>query len=329
MKMVVFDQPGPCEVLKVVEGPEPAPAAGELLVRVAAAGINRADTLHRSGLFPLPAGANPILGVEVAGTVVDIGPGSSTFAVGDRVCGLVDGGGYAELCVMDERLALRVPEALSFPEAAAIPEAYAVAIETLGRSGAVRAGAAIVIHAAASGIGTACLQLARWRGAHVHATAGSGEKLRKLLELGAECVVDRTRTTMWSELEANLPKRGADLVLDCVGGPYLAGNLGLLAHGGELVVIGDLGGSIGSIDIGQVMDKWVTIRGTVLRPRSMDHKARLFVELRETLLPALASRRLQAIVDSTFPLEQAHEAHRRVESNLSFGKIVLTMEHQR
>jgi tumor protein p53-inducible protein 3 len=319
MKAILFDQPGDPEVLRYGDAPDPHPAAGELLVRVRATAANRADLLQRRGAYPPPAGASPILGLELAGEVLS-GPGARR---GDRVMAVVTGGGYAELAAVPAGMAIGIPDGLSFEEAAAIPEAFLTAFLNLFTLGRLEAGESVLIHAGASGVGTAAIQLARAAGARVLTTAGSEEKLARCRELGAEVTIDYKRESFRERVAEATGGRGVDLVLDFVGAPYWDDNLAALAVDGRLAMIGFLGGSRGQIDLGPIMAKRLTVVGTTLRRTPLPEKIALAEAFAAFALPRFASGELRAVIDSVYRLEQAAEAHRAMEANRNAGKIVL------
>ncbi|MFL5803636.1 MAG: NAD(P)H-quinone oxidoreductase [Roseiflexaceae bacterium] len=319
MKAIVFDQPGGPEVLRYGDAPDPRPGAGELLVRVRATAINRADILQRRGGYPPPEGASPILGLELAGEVV---AGAGDWRPGDRMMAVVTGGGYAELAAVPAGMAMRIPERLSFEEAAALPEAFLTAYLNLFTLGRLQAGEAVLIHAGASGIGTAAIQLARTAGARVLTTAGSDEKLARCHELGAEVTINYRRES-FRERVAATDARGVDLVLDFVGAPYWDDNLAALAIDGRLALIGFLAGSRGQLDLGPIMSKRLNVFGTTLRRTPLPQKIALTETFAAFALPRFEAGELRPVIDTVLPLEQAAEAHRRMEENSNIGKIVL------
>jgi putative PIG3 family NAD(P)H quinone oxidoreductase len=320
MKAILFDQPGGPEALRYGDAPDPGPAEGELLVRVRATAANRADTLQRRGGYPPPEGASPILGLELAGEVLE---GVGDWRPGDRVMAVVTGGGYAELAAVPAGMAMRVPKRLSFEEAAAIPEAFLTAYLNLFTFGRLQAGETVLIHAGASGIGTAAIQLARAAGARVLVTAGSDEKLARCRELGAEIAINYRRESFRERVSDATNGRGANVILDFVGAPYWDDNLASLALDGRLALIGLLGGSRGQIDIGPLMGKRLTVFGTTLRRTPLPQKIALTEAVAAFALPRLENGELHPVIDTVLPLEQAAEAHRRMEANQTIGKIVL------
>lgn len=320
MRAVVFDQPGEPEVLRLAEAPDPQPADGELLVRVRATAVNRADLLQRRGGYPPPPGASPILGLELAGEVLrPAGP----WQVGDRVMAVVTGGSYAELAAVPAGMALAVPAGMSFEQAAAIPEAFLTAFLNLFTLGRLQAGESVLIHAGASGVGTAAIQLARAAGARVLTTAGSDEKLALCRELGAEVTINYRQERFEERVAAATEGRGVDLVLDFVGAPYWEQNLAALANRGRLMLIGFLGGSRGQLDLGPIMTKSLTVAGTTLRRTPLDRKVALTAAFAEFALPRFERGELRPVIDATYPLADVVEAHRALEANRNAGKVVL------
>jgi putative PIG3 family NAD(P)H quinone oxidoreductase len=328
-RAVVCDGHGGVEVLRISEIPRPEPGPGQLLVRVRAAALNRADLLQRAGEYAPPAGESDILGVEIAGEVEGWGDGVEGFRPGQGVLGIVGSGGYAEHCLMDAGMAVPVPAGWSWVDAAAVPEVFYTADTTLFELGELAAGQSVLIHAAASGVGTACIQLAREVGAaRIFCTAGSDEKLARCRELGspAEVIgINRKTQDFVEEIRRVTGGAGVDVVEDFVGIEYLARNLAVLKDGGRLVVVGLLGGWEGSIDLLPVVLRRLQIKGSAMRPRSLADKRAITRKFQERWLPLLAAARLKPVIDSVFPLEKVAAAHERMESNESFGKIILTL----
>ncbi len=323
MKAILVDKPGGPEVLTFAEVPDPEPGPGQILIRVRAAGINRADLLQRRGRYPSPPGESEILGLEVAGEVEALGPGVAGVAPRDRVFALVAGGGYADKAVVDHRLALPIPARWSFVQAAAVPEAFFTAQEVLFAAGRLQAGEAVLIHAAASGVGTAAVQMARQVGARVLATAGTERKIKAVLELGAEagCLYKEKDFASW--VEEVTRKRGVDLIADPVGAAYWERNFRCLREGGRLVVYGLLGGGTVSADLWALMSRRVTVTGLVMRSRAPEEKAEIVRRFRMRWLPLLEAGVIRPVIDSVFPWEAVADAHRRMEANENVGKIVL------
>ena len=322
MKAVLFDQPGGAEVLYYGDAPDPIPAADELLVRVHATALNRADLLQRQGGYNPPPGASPILGLELAGEVVTA---NGEFAVGDRVMAVVTGGAYAKYATVPVGMALRIPANFAYEQAAAVPEAFLTAHLNLFTLGRLKAGETVLIHAGASGVGTAAIQLARAAGAQVITTAGSPEKLARCLELGAHAGINYKTEAFAERVKALTEGRGVDVLLDFVGAPYWNDNLASLAVGGRLMLIGFLGGVTGQLNLGAILPKSLTISGTTLRRTPLDQKIALTRDFAAFGLPKLASGELIPIIDRVFPLEEAAEAHRYMASNANVGKIILSV----
>ncbi len=326
MRAVLLEGLGGPEVMRVREVPRPVPGPRQLRVRVRASALNRGDTLMRSGVYPLPPGATgPLLGIEVAGEVEACGAEVRSVEPGQRVFGLVHSGGYAEACLMEEGMAIPMPPGWSYVQAAATPEAFFIAHESLLELGGLRAGQSVLIHAGGSGIGAASIQVARAMGARVFATVGSVEKRRRCLELGAEDAVLRLEQDFAREVMGWTGGAGVDLVMDFVGGAALARNLSILRFGGCMLVVGLLEGMSAELDMRQVMLRRLQLKGMALRPLPQEEKVAVTRRFQERWLPELAAGRLRPIIDSTFPLERVAEAHRRMESNASFGKILLEL----
>lgn len=316
-------EPGGPEVLTIGSLPVRDPGPHELLVEVAAAGVNRADLLQRRGLYPAPPGyPEHVLGLEYAGTVVAIGAGVRLFAVGDTVMSITGGGAMATHLVVHEREVLRTPRGMDLAKAAAIPEVFLTAYDALFLQGGLRAGERVLVHAIGSGVGTAALQLARAVQAPLVGTSRSAEKLKRCRALGLEHGVLTESGSFAAEVKAIFP-RGADLVLDTIGAAYLEENLRALAPKGRIIVVGLLGGARGTLPLGELLTKRVTLRGTVLRSRPLEEKITLVQAFAETLLPLFDDGRLVPVIDSVLPMTDAAEAHRRLESNLNLGKVVL------
>jgi NADPH:quinone reductase len=329
MRAVVCDGHGGPEVLRIAEIPRPVPGPGQLLVRVRASALNRADIVQRGGEYAPPAGESAILGVEIAGEVESWGAGVGGFQRGQGVFGIVGSGGYAEHCLLDAGMAVPVPAGWTWTEAAAVPEAFYTADTTLFELGELAARQSVLIHAAASGVGTACIQLARETGARILATAGSDEKLARCRELaGASWIAGINRKTHDFAAEAlrHTGGAGVDVVEDFVGIDYLARNLSVLKDGGRLVAVGLMSGWAGEIDLIPVVLRRLQIKGSAMRPRPIEDKRAITRKFRERWLPLLVEGRLRPVIDSVFPFEQVAAAHRRMESDQSFGKILLSLD---
>ena len=323
MQAVVVDRPGDESTLRLAEVPAPVPGPGELLIDVAATAVNRADLLQRRGLYPPPPGAPEILGLECAGVVAGLGPGVTGWRPGDRVMALLAGGGYAARVAVPAACALPVPERLSLAEAAAVHEVFLTVTLSVFRLGGLARGGALLVHGGGSGVGTAAIQMAKTVGATVVVTAGSEEKCRRCLVLGADRAVDyRTGDFVAAAREAT-GGRGVDVVLDPVGGPYLERNLAALATGGRLVVIATMGGARAELDLAAVLRRHLSVIGTTLRARPLEEKAALVADFTARFLPLLADGRLRPVVDRVLPISEVAEAHRVVAASEHFGKVVL------
>jgi putative PIG3 family NAD(P)H quinone oxidoreductase len=320
MRAVAISAPGGPEVLVPAEVPVPVPGPGEILIRVAHAGVNRPDALQRAGSYAPPPGASPLPGLEAAGRVAAVGPGVARWRLGDRVCALLPGGGYAEYALCPEAHALPVPETLDLRAAACLPEtAFTVWTNVFAR-GRLRAGERFLVHGGSSGIGTTAIQMAQAFGARVFATAGSAEKCAACVALGAERAINYRAEDFVAAMKA---EGGADLILDMVGGTYLPRNLRALADDGRLVQIAFLEGAKCEVNFAEVMVRRLTITGSTLRPQSVSAKAAIARALEAEVWPLVAAGRLRPVIDSAYPLEQAAAAHARMESSAHIGKIVL------
>jgi NADPH2:quinone reductase len=322
--VAIVGKGGP-EVLLPETHPTPAPGPGQLLIRVRAAGVNRPDVLQRKGTYPAPKGHSELPGLEVAGEVAALGEGASRFKVGDRVMALVNGGGYAEYCVADEGSCLPVPERLSIVEAGGVPETFFTVWHNVFERGALKSGEWLLVHGGTSGIGTTAIQLGKAMGARVIATAGSPEKCKVCVELGAVRAIDYRSEDFAEAVKAETGGRGVDVILDIVGGDYLERNIRSLAEDGRLVNIGHQNSAQVPIDLVRLMLKRLTLTGSTLRIRSKEVKAAIARAVEENVLPMLADGRVRVIVDRTYPLAEAAEAHRRMETSQHIGKIVLVV----
>ncbi|MFN3869356.1 MAG: NAD(P)H-quinone oxidoreductase [Hyphomicrobiaceae bacterium] len=325
MTAIEIDGKGGPEVLVACARAVPQPAAGQVLIRVEAAGVNRPDVLQRQGSYPAPKGHSEIPGLEVAGRVAATGPGTSRFQIGDAVMALVNGGGYAEYCVADEAATLAVPAGLSMIEAAAVPETFFTVWHNVFERGGLQSGEWFMIHGGTSGIGVTAIQLAKAFGAKVIATAGGADKCQACRDLGADRSIDYRTEDFTEVVKEVTAKRGVDVILDMVGGDYIEKNIRSLADDGRLVNIAYLKGSKVEIDMMRVMLKRLTITGSTLRIRPTEVKGRIARAIEEYVLPMLADKRIRIIVDSTFPLADAAAAHRRIDAGSHIGKIVLTV----
>jgi putative PIG3 family NAD(P)H quinone oxidoreductase len=321
--IAIADKGGP-EVLQPVTLPVPAAGPGQLLIKVAAAGVNRPDLMQRQGLYPAPKGHSEIPGLEIAGTVAAAGEGAGRFKAGDAVMALVNGGGYAEYCLADESACLPVPANLDMAQAAAIPEGFFTVWHNVFERGGLKAGEWFLMHGGTSGIGVAAIQLAHAFGAKVMTTVGSAEKCEVCRTLGATRTIDYTQEDFAEVVKAETGKRGIDVILDIVGGDYVERNIRSLADDGRLVNIAFQQGSKVTIDLMRVMLKRLTLTGSTLRIRSAEVKAQIARAVEEKALPLVADGRVKIVMDRTYPLADAAKAHARMEE-AHIGKIVLTV----
>ena len=323
MRAVLVDAPGGPEQLRLGEHPKPAPGAGELLVRVRATALNRADLLQREGKYPPPEGATPILGLEMAGTIEAVGPDVQGWSEGDRVCALLDGGGYAEYVTLPHQMAMLVPRSLSLEEAAAIPEVFLTAFQALHWIGRVKAGEQVLIHAGASGVGTAAIQLAQVAGGRPMVTA-SGGKLARCRALGADVAIDYEHEDFAARVLEATDGHGANVILDFIGAPYFEPNLNALALDGRLVLLAMLGGSrLDGLDLRQLFKKRASFFTSTLRSRSRAYKIRLTEAFTREALPRFDDGTLRPIIDQVFDWADVRAAHERMGANQNVGKIVL------
>ena len=325
MRAVEISRPGGPEVLKVVDVPKPAPKPNEILVKVAAAGVNRPDVLQRMGQYPVPADASPLPGLEIAGEVAELGPAAKLWKRGDKVCALVNGGGYAEYCAVPETQALPAPRGLSMVEAASLPETFFTVWGNVYDRGRLAPGESLLVQGGTSGIGVTAIQMAAATGNRVFATAGSDEKVAACVKLGAEKAFNYKTQDWAAEVRAATGGKGVDVILDMVGGDYVPRELKCMAEEGRLVFIAFLRGPKTELNILDVMSKRLSITGSTLRPRSAEFKGTLARNLREKIWPLIESGKIRPQVYKTFPFDQAGEAHRLMESSQHIGKIVLTL----
>jgi len=324
MKAVSIETPGGPDALKIKNMPRPTPRDEELLIQVKAAGINRADILQRQGHYPPPPGESDIPGLEIAGVVSAMGKNCDDWKAGQRVFGLVGGGGYAQYTVIHRKMALAIPEILSFEEAAAIPEAFLTAFQALRWIGRLTAGESLLIHAGASGVGTAAIQLAHEMGAQVFITAGSDDKTHRCLELGADSAINYNKNRFAEIILEKTNGRGVNLILDFVGSPYWEQNLQSIASEGRIVILATMGGSfIKDFDLRTLMKKRLTLSGSTLRNRDLAYKIELSRTFADDALPHFKAGRIKPVIDRIFPWDKVAEAHRHMESRQNFGKIIL------
>lgn len=325
MNVVEISTPGGPEVLVPAVRDVPVAGQGEILIKVVAAGVNRPDALQRAGAYDPPKGASDLPGLECSGTVAAIGAGVTRWAIGDEVCALLPGGGYAEYVTTPADHALPVPKGLDMVQAAALCETYFTVYSNVFMRGGLQAGEVFLVHGGSSGIGTTAIQLAVKAGARVFATAGSAEKCAKCVELGAERAINYRDEDFGTVMREVTGGKGADLILDMVGGDYIPRNIKALALDGRLVQIAFLGGPVAELNFAQVMVKRLTITGSTLRPQSNGAKATIARELEAKIWPMLSDGTIAPVMDSTFPLAEAAKAHAKMETSKHIGKIVLVV----
>jgi NADPH2:quinone reductase len=325
MRCIEISKPGGPEVLVPAERATPAPKANEILVKVAAAGVNRPDVLQRMGKYPVPPDASDLPGLEIAGEVAACGPGVTLWKPGDRVCALVHGGGYAEYCVAPEVQALPFPKGLTAPEAASLPETFFTVWSNVYDRARLAPGESLLVQGGTSGIGVTAIQMAAATGNRVFATAGSDEKCAACVRLGAEKAFNYKTQDFAAELKTATGGKGVDVILDMVGGSYVPRELKSLADEGRLVFIAMLGGSKAELDIAEVMRRRLSVTGSMLRPRPVAFKGEIAKNLRRTIWPLIEAGRIKPEIYRSFALDRAAEAHRLMESSEHIGKIVLTV----
>lgn len=323
MLAIEIAAPGGPDMLQPCSLPVPVPGHGQIVIRIAYAGVNRPDALQRAGAYAPPPDASPIPGLECSGTVVETGPGVSRWQVGDKVCALLPGGGYAEYATCHERHALPIPEGLSLKKAACLPETCFTVWSNIIMRGGLKAGEKFLVHGGTSGIGTTAIQIAAALGARVFATAGSDEKVKHCESLGAERAFNYKSADFAAEMRA---LGGADLILDMVGGPYIQRNIKALATDGRLVQIAFLQGARQEVNFAEVMMRRLTLTGSTLRPQSDAAKARIAEEVERDLWPLIARGKVKVVLDSEFTLKEAAKAHERIEAPAHIGKIVMKVE---
>jgi putative PIG3 family NAD(P)H quinone oxidoreductase len=323
MHAITVPSPGGADALVFAEVPDVAAGHGEVLIEVAAAGVNRADLAQREGHYPPPAGASPLPGLEVSGTIRAIGSGVHDWAEGDRVCALLPGGGYASLAVASAGQLLPVPPQLDLVDAAGLPEAIATVWSNVFLTAGLRAGETLLVHGGSSGIGTIAIQLARALGSLVAVTAGSPAKLAACERLGAEILIDYRREDFAERIAEATEGRGVDVILDFIGGGYLERNLRSLAPRGRLVTIANLSGETGPLDFGLMMRNWLSIHGSTLRARPGAEKDEIMASVRENVWPLVETGQVLPVIDRRYPLSDATRAHERMESSEHIGKLLL------
>lgn len=325
MKAVEISKPGGPEVLVLVDRPMPEPSNGEVLIKVSAAGINRPDVLQRKGNYAPPPGASDLPGLEVVGEIISGDAAAAGFKVGDKVCALIAGGGYAEYCVAPAVQCLPVPKGLSDIEAAGLPETYFTVWSNVFDRGQLSAGESLLVHGGASGIGTTAIQLATAMGHKVYATVGSDERVRAVEGLGAVLGINYKTQDYVEEIKKATDGKGVDVVLDMVAGEYINRNLNCLADDGRIVIIALLGGAKSTIDCNHILRRRLTVTGSTLRPRPISFKAAIAQALKQRVWPLLEAKKIKPIVHTTFPLAQACDAHAMMEAGEQIGKIILTV----
>ena len=326
MKVIEISEYGDADVLKLTDRPIPEPASGEVLIRVAAAGLNRADVMQRNGHYPPPPGASDLLGLEVSGTVAATASDVHDLSVGDEVCALLAGGGYAQYCTAPASSCLPIPKSLNLVESAAVPETFFTVWTNIFMRGKLKKGERLLVHGGTSGIGTTAIQLAKAFGAKVCATAGSDEKCDACVELGADLAINYREDDFVEKVKTWSNGQGVDVILDIVAGDYLAKNIKSLAVEGRLVIIATQGGLKSEINALPIMMKRLTVTGSTLRPRTVEQKSEIAQELREHAWPLLDDGSIKPVIDSIYPMHQVSDAHRRLDSGTHIGKILLQMD---
>lgn len=327
MKFVDLSSFGAADVMRINTGPLPQVKAGEILIKVAAAGVNRPDVAQRQGTYPAPKDASPILGLEVSGTVVALGEGVSTFAIGDKICGLANGGGYAEYCSLPAGQCLPIPEGYDFIKAAALPETFFTVWANLFQMCGLTEGEKVLIHGGTSGIGTTAIQLAKAFGAEVYATAGSQEKCDACVKLGATRAINYREEDFVAVVKEATGGKGVDAILDMIGAAYFERNIAALTKDGCLSIIAFLGGAVAEkVNLTPIMVKRLTVTGSTMRPRTHEEKRAIRDELQSEVWPRIEKGEITPLIDKVFKLEEVVEAHRLMESSNHIGKIILTVE---
>lgn len=324
MRIIKINEYGGPDVLQADRLETPLPKHGEVLIEVAAAGINRPDVVQRLGYYPPPKGASPVPGLEVAGTIVKTGPGVKQLKKGDKVCALLTGGGYAEYAIASEELCLPIPKGWSLIEAASIPETFFTVWSNVFDRGQLKSGQTLLTHGGSGGIGITAIQLAKAMGATVYATAGSDDKCRSCERYGADTAINYHDSDFVDVIKQSTNNKGVNVILDMVGGNYIHRNISIAAEDGTIVSIGFLQGSKADVDFMQVMLKRLTLTGSTLRPRSVAFKSAIAQQLRQHVWPLLEEGLIKPLIDRTLPMSQASEGHRIMEANEHIGKIILT-----
>lgn len=323
MRAITFDAPGDEDVLNLTDVDAPAPGPGEVLITVAAAGINNADLLQRRGKYPVPPGASEILGLECSGTIAALGEGVTGWSVGDEVCVLLTGGGYAEQVAVPAEQLLPIPAGISLEEAAALPEVACTVYSNIGMVAGLKPGQSLLVHGGGSGIGTHAIQWAHALGARVFTTAGSAQKLDAARQLGADVAINYRDEDFAERIAEETSGSGVDVILDIIGAPYLEPNLKSLANNGHLVIIGTMGGMRTELNLGLMLSKRASVTATTLRARPLHEKAEIVAAVRENVWPLIESGQIKPMVDTVLPLDQAAEAHRILAEGRAVGKVLL------
>ena len=323
MRAISISEPGDADVLTVTEEARPSAGPGQVVIDVAAAGVNRADVMQRLGFYPPPKGASPLPGLEVSGTVAEVADGVSGIAVGDEVCALIDGGGYAEAVAVPSTQVLPVPKGVSLADAAGLPEVVCTVWSNVFMTANLQSGETLIVHGGSSGIGTMAIQLAKALGARVAVTAGSAEKLDACRALGADVAISYKDEDFVERVREETDGRGADVVLDNMGAKYLGRNVDALATAGRLVVIGLMGGRKGELDLGTLLSKRGAVIATSLRARPAEEKAAIVAAVREHVWPLVEDGTVRPVIHQTYPLAEAAQAHRDMEASGHIGKLLL------
>jgi putative PIG3 family NAD(P)H quinone oxidoreductase len=323
MRAIIYDEFGGPQVLRLAEMPAPEPNAHQLLVRVKACALNRADLLQRKGKYPPPAGESDILGLEIAGEVVSVPDGNTHFKPGDHVFGLVGSGAYAEYCLLDQGMAMLMPPGCSFAQAAAIPEAFLTAQEALFTLGQLATNDSILIHAGASGVGTAAIQLAALKTTAIFTTVSTDEKMEKIKSLGCQHIINYKTDDLFFELQKLTENKGFNVIIDFVGAKYLDNHLQLLQPDGRLVIVGLMGGTNAEINLSLIQKNRLQLKGLAMRTKTLAEKRALTARFKQDYLPLFATGKLKPIIDSTFSFQDVQLAHQHMENNANVGKIVL------
>lgn len=325
MRAISISTAGDADVLTLIDASRPTPGAGEVVIDVAAAGVNRADVMQRKGLYPPPKGASELPGLEVSGTIAEVGEGVSGLAVGDEVCALLDGGGYAEAVAVPATQVLPVPKGVSLVDAAALPEVVCTVWSNVFMTAGLQQGETVLLHGGSSGIGTMAIQLAAAVGARVAVTAGSQAKLDACRELGADILINYKDEDFVERVKDATDGHGADVILDNIGAKYLQRNVDALATAGRLVIIGLMGGRKGELDLAKLLQKRAAVIATSLRARPLEEKAAIVAAVREHVWPLIESGQVRPVVHQRYPLEDAAQAHRDLEDSGHIGKLLLTV----